>query len=492
MKAMKYSKQRVITEALYASDLTALVIALVVSIVSTSAIQMQFSIVDFFLMRFSLINMLALTVLMLVWVFVFRQNGLYERHSSNIFGDIVPIGFATAIGTAVIAIGNEIYDISAIHEGFITWFWGMSLVTTWALRTLLRNSLEWIHLGDNNITHVLIVGTNSHAQEIAADLRRDPMNCFEVLGFVNVEERGGVGNALKAEENISSLVDARELLSNQVIDELVVTLSLRDITTQVEDLMSHAAQLGIAVRCPAKKLFSGVFGHEVARLMTEQQRHASGSMETYLVLRSGYGFNWEYVLKRIVDYLGASLMLALLSPLMLMAAIAIKATSSGGVFFIQERYGYNGRIIRLFKFRTMAVDADAMQKQLREQHNEMDGGAFKMKNDPRVTAVGKLLRKTSVDELPQLLNVLRGEMSLVGPRPLPLSDYEHFQKTSHMRRLSVLPGITCTWQAGGRNNVSFDEWMDLDMAYIDNWSLTQDIKILLKTIPAVLFGRGAS
>ncbi len=487
---MKYSKRRVIQEMLYVSDLTALVLALFFSMANTSAKEMAFTLVEFFLMRFSLFNLLAVAVMMLFWLFLFRQHGLYERMANGVFGDIVKIAFAIAIGTAAIAVGDELYDISAINHGFISWFFVSCFVLTWGFRVLLGKLMDGFHLGDNNVSQVLFLGTNLQAQEIARDLKNDPLHSFHILGFVDAGERGGVSTI--DGESVIEMIQAEQKLNDQVVDELIVAIPLRDITTQVEDLMRLSAELGIAVRCPAKKLFSGVFGHNVSRLETEYQRNSNGYLETHLVLRSGYGFSWEYVLKRLVDYVGSVVMLLLLSPVIIAAALAIKFTSKGNVLFVQERYGYNGRIIRLFKFRTMMQGADALQAQLRAEHNEMDGGAFKMKNDPRVTAVGRFLRKTSIDELPQLFNVLRGDMSLVGPRPLPLSDYEHFQKVSHMRRLSVLPGITCTWQAGGRNNLSFDQWMELDMKYIDNWSFWQDIKILLKTVPSVLFGRGAS
>jgi lipopolysaccharide/colanic/teichoic acid biosynthesis glycosyltransferase len=160
------------------------------------------------------------------------------------------------------------------------------------------------------------------------------------------------------------------------------------------------------------------------------------------------------------------------------------------VVFTQHRYGYNGRVFKLYKFRTMIRNADSMQAQLRTM-NERDGAAFKMKDDPRVTPLGRALRKTSIDELPQLINVIKGDMSIVGPRPLPLADYERMDNISHRRRLSVLPGITGTWQISGRDNISFDEWMKMDLDYIDNWRLATDLKIILLTVPIVLFGHGS-
>ena len=161
------------------------------------------------------------------------------------------------------------------------------------------------------------------------------------------------------------------------------------------------------------------------------------------------------------------------------------------MFFSQDRYGYNRRLFKMLKFRTMGVDAEALQISL-EHLNEAGGPVFKIKEDPRVTPIGRFLRRTSLDELPQLVNVLKGEMSLVGPRPLPTRDVKHFKDAWLMRRFSVLPGLTCLWQVSGRSNLGFDDWVRLDLAYIDRWSLGLDFKILLRTIPAVFKGTGAS
>jgi len=177
--------------------------------------------------------------------------------------------------------------------------------------------------------------------------------------------------------------------------------------------------------------------------------------------------------------------------LMLTIAALIKFTSPGPVIFTQKRIGLNKRLFDLYKFRTMVTNAEELMAEL-EERNEISGPVFKISRDPRITPLGRLLRKTSLDELPQLLNVLKGDMSLVGPRPLPLRDYAGFEKDWHRRRLSVQPGITCLWQVQGRNSITFERWMELDMEYIDHWSLWLDLKIMLKTIPAVLRGSGAS
>jgi lipopolysaccharide/colanic/teichoic acid biosynthesis glycosyltransferase len=181
----------------------------------------------------------------------------------------------------------------------------------------------------------------------------------------------------------------------------------------------------------------------------------------------------------------------LFSPLLVITAMAIKLTSPGPVFFLQERIGLNKRRFKIFKFRTMIPNAEKMMSQL-EKQNEVTGPVFKMKNDPRITRIGKFLRRSSIDELPQLLNVLTGDMSLVGPRPLPVRDYEGFNEDWQRRRFSVKPGITCLWQVNGRSGISFNQWMLLDLQYMDEWSLWLDCKILAKTIPAVLRGSGAA
>jgi len=200
---------------------------------------------------------------------------------------------------------------------------------------------------------------------------------------------------------------------------------------------------------------------------------------------------WSIEIKRALDFCASLVLLILLAPLFLIIAILIKLTSAGSVFFVQERVGLNKRRFPLYKYRTMVRDAEQKMAEL-EHLNEVSGPVFKMKDDPRLTPLGKFLRKSSIDELPQLFNVLKGDMSLVGPRPLPVRDYEGFSQDWQRRRFSVRPGITCLWQVNGRSDLSFDKWMEMDMQYIDQWSLWLDLKILAQTVPAVLRGSGAA
>jgi len=210
-----------------------------------------------------------------------------------------------------------------------------------------------------------------------------------------------------------------------------------------------------------------------------------------LVFRTTPEISWALLVKNGVDRFGAGLILLLISPLLIALAIGIRLTSPGPMLFRQQRAGHFGRPFTMYKFRSMHSNAEMQRAEL-AAFNQMSGPVFKIGNDPRITRFGKWLRKTSLDEFPQLWNVVRGEMSLVGPRPLPIYEVEQFERDAHRRRLSMKPGLTCLWQIHGRSNVtSFERWVEMDLEYIDNWSLGLDFWILLRTIPVVLFGLGA-
>ena len=231
------------------------------------------------------------------------------------------------------------------------------------------------------------------------------------------------------------------------------------------------------------RLLSDIFNLRQSRSSVEEFAD-----EAFTTLNNGSQDGWQHLLKRTLD---VSLSLAAilgLSPVFLLAILTVRLSSPGPAFFVQERVGLNKRRFRLYKFRTMVVDAAERQREI-EHLNEARGPVFKIKNDPRLTAAGKFLRKTSIDELPQLFNVLKGDMSLVGPRPLPLRDYQGFDQDWQRRRFSVRPGITCLWQINGRSSVSFEKWMELDMQYIDQWSLGLDFKIPREDHPRCYYWR---
>lgn len=279
--------------------------------------------------------------------------------------------------------------------------------------------------------------------------------------------------------------------------------STSSTTATMQAILASGAQEVLAENLPQTELASGLYWQLrrsgiTLRLIPSsvEMLHRRGEPEVIaglptLRMEATPLSGWDYRLKRLIDVLGAAVGLIVLAPVLVAIAIAIKLTSPGAVFFRQERMGLHGRIFQMWKFRTMVVNAPALQASLEQQHQTHRQVMFKLKHDPRITPVGQFLRRTSLDELPQLFNVLLGQMSLVGPRPLPLRDIERFDPWHHTRH-QVLPGITGLWQISGRSEIeAFNDAARLDLYYIDNWSLNLDLDILLETIKIVVFGKGA-
>jgi exopolysaccharide biosynthesis polyprenyl glycosylphosphotransferase len=275
--------------------------------------------------------------------------------------------------------------------------------------------------------------------------------------------------------------DLPRIIANEVIDEVAIALPIKSQYTQIETTVALLEEQGITTH-----LLSDLFPQKLAR---SQPMDFDGF--PIVTLDSTPRFSWRTEAKRMMDLAGAAALLVLTSPILLLAAIAIKFDSDGPVFFVQERVGLSKRRFRMIKFRTMTADAESRMAEI-EHLNEKTGPIFKIRKDPRITRVGRWLRKTSIDELPQLINVLIGDMSIVGPRPLSLRDALRMEEAWQKRRFSVKPGLTCLWQVSGRSNLSFEQWMQLDLDYIDRWSLGLDASILLRTIPAIVLARGAS
>jgi exopolysaccharide biosynthesis polyprenyl glycosylphosphotransferase len=271
-----------------------------------------------------------------------------------------------------------------------------------------------------------------------------------------------------------------EFLRKNVVDEIAIYLPLRSFYERAAEIAQLAKLQGILIRLDTDILDLKFASHRADA--------TDGALQ---VIASGNGIDgWQLLVKRMFDVVGSLILLILLWPLLLVVALLIKLTSPGSVFFSQKRVGLNKRQFTMYKFRTMDPTAESIQEKLAHL-NEMNGPVFKIKDDPRVTPIGRILRKTSIDELPQLFNVLKGDMSLVGPRAMSVRDYQFFSADWQRRRFSVPPGITCLWQVYGRNTIPFEEWMVLDMQYIDRWSIWLDVKILVLTIPAVFRGVGA-
>jgi exopolysaccharide biosynthesis polyprenyl glycosylphosphotransferase len=270
------------------------------------------------------------------------------------------------------------------------------------------------------------------------------------------------------------------VIANQPIDEVLVALPMDRYGPLVETIVHECEEQGIIVR-----LRTGMSRLQIARSYVDELEGVP-----VMTFQSGPPDSWQLIMKRVIDILGSIALLVVLAPLFALVMLLICLESQGSIFFAQERIGLNKRRFRMWKFRTMVHGADRLQHTL-EDLNEADGPVFKIKKDPRITRVGKILRRFSIDELPQLINVVMGDMSLVGPRPLPVRDVNRIDIRWQKRRFSIKPGITCLWQVSGRSDIAFNDWVRLDLDYIDRWSLGLDLLILLKTIPAVFKGPGA-
>lgn len=359
------------------------------------------------------------------------------------------------------------------------------------LFTLLLLRRYWVSRYFQNIRsrgkdelHVLIIGSRERAKQTINVILDGGESNYRVVGCLEPEPSQTGKEVVQGVKIIGSMEDYTSFMLHKVIDEVIFAIPLKKID-QVVDYIRFSEQLGVRVRImPDWQLHQLMFRPETASINFESLLGVPT-----LTLSSTPRREVELFAKGLVDYLGALTGLLVTSPLMLAIALTIKFSSPGPLLFRQTRCGLNGRRFTLYKFRTMIADAEQMKKTL-EERNEMDGPVFKIRNDPRITRVGRYLRKTSLDELPQLFNVLKGEMSIVGPRP-PLPEEVEKYLPRQRRRLSMKPGLTCLWQtARQRNDISFEEWMKMDCRYIDTWSLRLDLKILCRTVGVVLFGQG--
>jgi exopolysaccharide biosynthesis polyprenyl glycosylphosphotransferase len=434
-------------------------------------------------MRIRIVNFLQFVLLLALWHVILRALGMYRSHRlSSPAAEAWRALQATTLGTLAILNCAILFNIRLVTPAFEAVFWLASSGLYVANRLVVRLLLARARRSGRNLRNVLIVGTNARAEEYAHKVEAHPELGYLVIGFVDDEWSGladfkrRTGRAV-----VAAPAQLPEYLRANVVDEVVIALPLGSCYAQCSRIISICEEQGIVVR-----LFSDLFKLKLAKATVEVLED-----EPVVTIWTGAMEGWPVLLKRALDVAVSALLLALLSPLLLFAALLVKLTSRGPVLFVQQRVGFNKRRIEVHKFRTMVVDAELRLPEVAHL-NEVSGPVFKVKNDPRLTPIGKILRQTSIDELPQLFDVLLGRMSLVGPRPLPVRDYEGFHQDWHRRRFSVRPGITCLWQVDGRSSLPFERWMELDMQYIDQWSLLLDFKILLRTIPAVLRGTGAA
>jgi exopolysaccharide biosynthesis polyprenyl glycosylphosphotransferase len=439
---------------------------------------------DFVSMRLSISNVLIFLLTLVAASIVFASCGLYQsKRLTSMHLEMTEIVKATSIFTCVLVLFAITFRIRMLTPAYFAVYWTFASALILGGRVGRRYVLGGIRRRGRNLRHILVLGTNDRALDFARKLESRPELGYRLLGFVDSDWQGRATFLQGGGKLCCDFGQLGEFFRRNVVDEVAIYLPLRSFYELALEVARLCEQHGIVVRMNSD-IFSLGIAHSRAEVLDDDLQ-----MTTYSYLDAYYG--WPGVLKRAIDVLASISLLILLFPLLLVVGAVIKLTSPGPIFFRQERVGLNKRRFFILKFRTMVNGAERMMTEL-EGLNEASGPVFKIKNDPRITLVGTFLRRASIDELPQLVNVLRGDMSLVGPRPLPLRDYEGFNQDWQRRRFTVRPGITCLWQIHGRGSIPFDRWMELDIQYLNDWSLWLDIKILARTIPAVLRGTGAA
>ncbi len=420
-----------------------------------------------------------LKVILPLWLVIFLNspNSYSYRMKSGPFlitQILKPILTGAGILIAYLTISSNLMVIRSEIFVFIV----LDMVMLYLLRRSIQRVLRYYRAKGKDQKNILIVGSGKQACEFYDKAKSNSQWGINILGFLS-EDGNRLYNGM-SDLLIGKIKDLPYILNHNQVDEVFISLPLSSFH-KVEDLLSQCQEQGVTVHIAAEFLkanarnFSAndIFGSPVLSFTSAPRR-----------------LDMVFI-KRVVDIVVSGIMLIMLSPVFLILAIAIRLDSKGPVFYRWKVVGKNRKEFTGYKFRSMVVSADKLKIKLLNK-NEMKGVVFKMKNDPRITRVGKFIRKYSLDELPQLYNVFKGDMSLVGPRP-PLQTEVGSFANWHRRKLSVKPGITCLWQVSGRNNINdFDEWVKMDLDYIDRWSLWMDLKILARTIPTVISGKGAS
>ncbi len=432
--------------------------------------------------RIRVTNFVLFLGLLLLWHLIFRMLGMYRSaRLKSRWMEVRHVLQATFWGTLAISNAAMLFNIRLVTPAFIAVFFMTSSLLTMAERQLVREFLAHVRREGRNLRNLLIVGTNPRALDFAERIEARLELGYRIIGFVDEEWQGIDSFRQSGRPLVASPDELRAFLRGNVVDEVVVALPLGSSYERTARIIEMCEEQGITVR-----FLSDLFKLKLARATVEVFED-----EPVVTIWTGAMDGWSTFAKRGLDILLSAALLLVFLPLLAVTALLVKLTSPGPVFFLQQRVGFNKRKFNVHKFRTMVVDAEARMAEIAHL-NEVEGPVFKITHDPRLTPIGKILRKTSIDELPQLWDVLAGNMSLVGPRPLPVRDFQGFDKDWHRRRFSVRPGITCLWQVNGRSSLPFERWMELDMQYIDQWSLWLDLKILVATIPAVLKGSGAA
>jgi len=452
--------------------------------------KINFNTFDRISIKFSFWHIGALLILSVLWYIILKYLKMYDfRFYEPRLHRVFRIIVAASLGVAATIFGAGVMGMGGIEaNAFPQYFWLITVAVFLVYRLSILTCLRYMRLKKHNIRQIIIVGFNSRSVEIKEELS-NPALGFNVIGFIDDIDPELFQNMHFNAKNkpllLSRLSQFHNYISEHQLDEVLIALPLRTHYKKIKKMIQACAEQGIKVRLICDLVVD--LPRAITQIDTIEWSGTSIHFINYDVDRSS---ERQQDLKRVIDLILAGIAVILLLPVFFIVGVAIFIDDGWPVFYTQLRVGMNKRRYKMLKFRTMIRDADKMQAEL-EALNEVDGAAFKITHDPRITWTGNFLRKTSLDEIPQFLNVISGSMSLVGPRPLPIRDFEKFYDDSHRRRFSIKPGITGLWQISNRDEISFQEWMQLDLEYIATRTWLLDLKILLKTIPAVIRGKGA-
>jgi exopolysaccharide biosynthesis polyprenyl glycosylphosphotransferase len=421
-------------------------------------------------------------LVLIIWsVLLFTYHSYHSHRTVPLTSEVITTIRVVIAGNVLLATIAYLLPLRQLSRAWLILFAIFSALFLIIEKVALRIIARFVRSKGLNYRTVLIVGTGRRATDLAHVLEGHKYWGYKILGFVS--DGHHLSNGWSSYRIFGSVPDLRRILESgrtpEPIDEVVFAVTRKKLD-EMKQIFLMCEELGIRTR-----VAMNFFTNRLARIEIEELEGIP-----FLTFTTTPSNETQLAFKRLLDITVSLLILGIAAPIIFAIAAAIKVTSPGSVLFKQKRIGLNGRMFTLYKFRTMIEDAHERLGEIAHL-NQMSGPVFKAKSDPRITPVGRILRKFSLDEIPQLWNVLKGDMSLVGPRP-PIPEEVASYHRWHRRRLSMKPGLTCLWQVSGRNNIDFDHWMQLDLQYIDNWSPSLDLKILLRTIPAVLSGKGAS
>ena len=396
--------------------------------------------------RITVKNVLLLIGLSATWPLIFHTFRLYDAQRRSYGEEALRVFGAVTAGSTCALIFPALSVSGSVAVDDVGHFWLLSLGLCLALRAGTRAAQS---VNRRQSLRTIIVGTGPLARQVHRRLVNTREREYDIVGFIDEPFDSDPSDASERAV-IGTLGDLEAILMRQVVDVVIIALPVKSKYEQIQRVIAVCERAGVQAK----------YGVDLFQSTVASPRfdpHEAGSFVSMHVTPDGY----RIALKRLVDVVGAIVGLVVLSPVFLLVAAAIKLTSQGPVFYVQNRCGYNKRPLPMYKFRSMRADADTLQSHL-EEYNEAAGPVFKIRSDPRITPLGRVLRKTSIDELPQLWNVLWGDMSLVGPRPLPWRDVARIVRPADMRRFSMRPGLTCLWQVEGRSTLGFDRWVELD------------------------------